>query len=277
MSLSDKDRKSLWAQAGNRCSYRFENSICNNLLVVTDNGKQINVGEECHIVGKNPGSARYLEDYLERETYNNMILMCPKHHKIIDDHEEIYTAEILRAMKDVHGKAVLDVTDNINSIVQSSPNLSIKLIHPDDRSQTKQSNITFNLPENPNSWTGNFGLVLENLTPSSVIKGLIIKLSISWGGGEHLKKAPIFNVPNELKALGWETKPNLLVNEHPAILKFKDTDFICASGHPEEWSNFRFTINEPWIGMLNLAYKISSIEPFTEHSGNLQISISHQK
>jgi len=112
MGLSDPDRKILWGNAGNRCSYRFMGEVCSEVLALKDGGKHVNIGEECHIVGEKPGRARYVEDFPARESYSNRILMCRNHHKVIDDDEDTYTAEVLAKMKTSHEEAVLRATEN---------------------------------------------------------------------------------------------------------------------------------------------------------------------
>jgi hypothetical protein len=66
------------------------------------------VGEECHIVGEKPGSARFLADFADRETYLNAILLCGTHHKLIDDKEtrDQYPCGLLRSMKRAHEQSV---------------------------------------------------------------------------------------------------------------------------------------------------------------------------
>jgi len=108
MGLSEHDRKILWAKAGNRCSYRYGHDICDEELVFSDNREDILVGEECHIVGEKPGSARYISDFSERDTYSNRILMCRKHHKVVDDDERTYTIKKLRNMKREHEKSIAE-------------------------------------------------------------------------------------------------------------------------------------------------------------------------
>jgi len=102
MDLSRRDRKVLWTKAGDRCTYNFDGETCNTELVKVDNGKYVILGEECHIVGEKPKAARYLEAYPQRETYYNAILMCGVHHTIIDGNPDVYTIEVLHAMKDRH-------------------------------------------------------------------------------------------------------------------------------------------------------------------------------
>lgn len=119
MGLSEHDRKILWAKAGNRCSYRYEHDICDEELVFPDNRKDILVGEECHIVGEKAGSARYISDFSERDAYSNRILMCPKHHKMIDDNKRTYTTKKLGNMKREHEKSIAERIEKkeIQSIV----------------------------------------------------------------------------------------------------------------------------------------------------------------
>lgn len=108
MGLSEHDRKILWAKAGNLCSYHYGHDICDEELVISNNREVTLAGEECHIVGEKPRSARYIADFPGRDTYSNRILMCRKHHKVIDDNEDIYTSEILRTMKKEHEKSIAE-------------------------------------------------------------------------------------------------------------------------------------------------------------------------
>lgn len=59
--------------------------------------------EICHIKGDKEGAARYdpsqAED--ERQGYDNLVLMCGVHHKLIDDNEDEYTVALLAEMKRV--------------------------------------------------------------------------------------------------------------------------------------------------------------------------------
>ncbi|TET25574.1 MAG: hypothetical protein E3J67_03510 [Dehalococcoidia bacterium] len=106
MSVSEHDRKILWSKAGNRCSYRYKGIICDEELIISEGEKQTLVGEECHIVSKRAGNNRYIADFPNRDSYDNLILMCRKHHKIIDDNQEKYTIDILQSMKKEHEKSI---------------------------------------------------------------------------------------------------------------------------------------------------------------------------
>lgn len=106
MKLTDKERKCLWAKAGNRCSYCYKGDICGQSLVVSAGEKDVVVGEECHIIGDNPGSARYSPDCPNRDSYDNAILLCSVHHKMVDDNPDAYTVATLQGMKGDHEATV---------------------------------------------------------------------------------------------------------------------------------------------------------------------------
>lgn len=98
MSISDKTRKMLWGRSGNRCS------ICKIELVVeaTTKDDPSIIGEECHIISGQVNGPRYNTELNKNniDTYDNLILLCRVHHKMIDDQQETYTEHVLKQMKD---------------------------------------------------------------------------------------------------------------------------------------------------------------------------------
>ncbi len=90
--------KRLFAVSGNKCA--FPN--CENSLVDVNSGKVI--GRICHIRAKNVGGPRYDPDQSEKErnSFQNLILMCPIHHDVIDDDLESYTVKRLEEIKSHH-------------------------------------------------------------------------------------------------------------------------------------------------------------------------------
>lgn len=106
MSLSIHDCKILWTKAGNKCSYNHAGKSCDELLAI-QNGEDISlIGDEAHIIGGKAGSARYKESFAEVDTYGNRILLCKKHHKLVDDNEDIYTVSVLEEMKKTHEEQI---------------------------------------------------------------------------------------------------------------------------------------------------------------------------
>ena len=96
--IREKTIKRLFAVSGNLCSF----SDCRNSLIDRRTGTVI--GEICHIKGENRRSARYdpAQSAEERRGYENLILMCPVHHKIIDANEHVYTVTELQRIKTFH-------------------------------------------------------------------------------------------------------------------------------------------------------------------------------
>lgn len=104
MTISNKTRKVLWGRSGNRCA------ICRQELVleaISLDDKSV-VGEECHIVSGQKNGPRFDGNYSEDRTdaYDNLILLCRNHHKMVDDQHETFTADLLCQIKTNHEKWV---------------------------------------------------------------------------------------------------------------------------------------------------------------------------
>jgi hypothetical protein len=99
VAISDRVRKLLWAEAAGRCS------VCRCALVEagTECDQPVVVGEEAHIVARSAGGprgGRLPADMLDE--YNNLILLCPKDHKRVDDRWDYYTVGLLHQIKEGH-------------------------------------------------------------------------------------------------------------------------------------------------------------------------------
>ena len=118
MTLSSprqKTVKRLFAVSDNQCY--FPN--CNTPLVDEESGTV--TGEICHIKGKKQGSPRYdpKQSDEERHGFDNLLLMCPLHHKVIDDDPDSYTVYRLENIKKNHEKSNIggeEPSDNITNL-----------------------------------------------------------------------------------------------------------------------------------------------------------------
>ena len=90
------DIKRLFARSGNRCAF----PKCTATIAEGDTL----IGEVCHINAIMPQGQRYASAQTpeQRHAYDNLILLCPSHHTVVDDDEETYTVERLRRMKAEH-------------------------------------------------------------------------------------------------------------------------------------------------------------------------------
>jgi len=100
MTISDRTRKVLWGRSGNKCA------ICKHDLVVdaTPLDDESVVADECHIISSQPTGPRHDSSYpLDKlDAYENLILLCRTHHKMVDDQTATFTTDILRQMKNNH-------------------------------------------------------------------------------------------------------------------------------------------------------------------------------
>jgi hypothetical protein len=100
MGIKQKDIKILWGRSGNRCSIcRIE--LTQDASAVTH---AFTLGEQAHIVGDKLGSARSVSPLTEeeRDSYHNLILLCPTHHALIDNNDADWPSEKLHQVKSEH-------------------------------------------------------------------------------------------------------------------------------------------------------------------------------
>jgi HNH endonuclease len=108
MTITEKSIKLLWSNAAGRCSF----TDCEERLTVEQaaNSAPYTLGEMAHIKGEREGSNRYdkAQTTEQRDSYENLILLCPNHHTLIDkpENENIYTVDVLTEMKIAHENSI---------------------------------------------------------------------------------------------------------------------------------------------------------------------------
>lgn len=98
-SYTERVLKKLFALSHNVCAFRG----CDQKLA--DPAWPGVQAEICHIYGLRPTSARYVQSMsdAERNDYDNLILLCPNHHRVVDDLEPAaWRAERLLELKLTH-------------------------------------------------------------------------------------------------------------------------------------------------------------------------------
>lgn len=102
MAIREADRRVLFQKSGNQCAF----PDCDRTLVYSDMGLDgpTVVSEIAHIVAQKPDGPRgeHAMPLDERDRYDNLILLCSEHHKVIDTQAEHFTVERLRQMKQAH-------------------------------------------------------------------------------------------------------------------------------------------------------------------------------
>lgn len=104
MPPTDRTKRIVWGQSGARCA------ICRESLLERGQIPEMEhlIGEVAHIVAEEQDGPRG-ESSLSVEQRNseaNLILLCLKHHKIIDDAPKSYPVEALHKTKEIHKKWV---------------------------------------------------------------------------------------------------------------------------------------------------------------------------
>lgn len=122
MGITQKDIKLLWGRSGNRCS------ICRRELTQDKefNNSSFTLGEQAHIIGESEDGPRGNSNLTleERNTYHNLILLCPNHHKEIDSDEELWSIEKLYKAKSEHElwvtQTLSETIDHVNLANQTA-------------------------------------------------------------------------------------------------------------------------------------------------------------
>lgn len=109
VKLKDPELKRLWALSAGRCNH----PDCRELLLIdrTEFDEAVVMGEQAHIAPHGPGGPRRISEVPqgERDAYDNIILLCPNHHRgPVDGQPETYPEELLRKWKSDHESWVRD-------------------------------------------------------------------------------------------------------------------------------------------------------------------------
>jgi hypothetical protein len=152
MSISEKDIKKLWGLAAGRCSYPGCNECCIKLL---RQGATV-IGEMAHVIARSPGGPRGI-DVGGQDTYENLILLCPTHHREIDKSPiEAFPAEYLLDWKCKHETNVAEALTGLNLESSKKIGVYIRRLLTENRkvwetygpeSKEAQSNPVSNLAE----------------------------------------------------------------------------------------------------------------------------------
>ncbi|UQB67590.1 ABC-three component system protein [Epilithonimonas zeae] len=112
--------KRLYAMSGNHCAF----PDCTQTFLNVDD--ETNVSNICHIEAAEQGGQRYNpnSDDEYRKSFENLILLCPNHHKVTDN-ITVYTVEALKEMKRLHEAKFLQIATGQNIITKNPSALNI--------------------------------------------------------------------------------------------------------------------------------------------------------
>lgn len=160
-------------------------------------------------------------------------------------------------------------TGDEQSVQPKLPKLKIELFQV-GRTRTYDREIAIRQNEGQAYNEYKFGVVLENNEPIPA-KGIGIEFKFSWRGNNP-KYSLKFSPPR--RAVGWSTSVAELVNGQSAVLIYSGAEQICFPEQPVEWLDFLIKLQERLNGYILLEYKVSSLQPPTNSSGELKIFLN---
>ena len=96
MAITEKHIKMLWGRAAGRCSAPDCNEDLTPLL--EKSGLTI-LGEMAHVIGRRDTAARSEQEIGADDSYENLILLCPNHHTLIDKAPNDFPTQLLHKWK----------------------------------------------------------------------------------------------------------------------------------------------------------------------------------
>ncbi len=128
-SIPETTKLRLWVAAGGRCEFKGCNEyVWQNGLTLNDG----NFAEVAHIIGSSKDGPRGTEQSEELQVdFSNLMLLCQRCHKEIDDHWRKYPAELLRKWKQEHEDRIEIQTSHPEDIHKST--ILLCLVNVDER------------------------------------------------------------------------------------------------------------------------------------------------
>jgi hypothetical protein len=133
--MREKDIKILWGRSGNRCA------VCK--LEMTLDGSRETLGEMAHIVARSSDGPRgsFKLPSEQRDSYDNLILLCPTHHSEVDKDVANWPSERLNEIKAAHERWVSERLDAGQISVQPVDNSAFLQARRDAWRALAQGNV----------------------------------------------------------------------------------------------------------------------------------------
>lgn len=212
--------KRLYAVSHNQCTFPG----CRTPLVESSGTV---TGEIAHIKAASKEGPRYdsLQTEEQRHAYDNLILLCGRHHKLIDTEHEKYTVEKLFSFKNKALGDIIELTPYTTTVAQSLlehyQNLSISnnsgQIAINSPGAVQGKNVNIKVTKQKISLLPPDGAIANNLEMSSYIEYLISKyndfqkLDLTKEG--RYKYIAIFNAIKREFGSKWQLVPSTQFNK----------------------------------------------------------------
>ncbi len=113
-----RDVKLLFGLSAGRCNEPTCGKAC--IVPAADDDPAV-IADIAHIEGHSPGSARHNPDLDSVDCYQNWILLCANHHRLVDAQATTYPVELLQRWKQDHEAWVKRMTDTVPSLTVLRP------------------------------------------------------------------------------------------------------------------------------------------------------------
>jgi len=123
MSISQLDIKLLWGRAAARCCFPGCRTVLSQSSPAV--GEPYVLGQQAHIVAREDNGPRGQSPLSleERDSYSNLILLCPTHHTMIDKDPSSYPVELLHKFKSDHELWACQALSNLPSLQDEANSL----------------------------------------------------------------------------------------------------------------------------------------------------------
>lgn len=104
-SLPTNITRKLWSQCGGYC----QRPDCNKLLFAESGGKNVSLANVAHVIGHGadgPRSEHELAEQIDKDGFDNLIMLCLACHKIIDELQSQYPVEEILTWKTQHAEKI---------------------------------------------------------------------------------------------------------------------------------------------------------------------------
>lgn len=193
------DMKVLWGKSGCMCA------LCRTPIVEkSSENYEYPIGEMAHIEGENIGSARYnhaMSD-IQRNSFNNLLLLCPTCHTRIDKNPVDFSVEKLMELKHAHEKWVID-TLQLSMIKIDFSELDVICKYLKSTSIMILEN-TIVVPPEEKIKKNNLSLEVGNLITIGMLQSKLVK--------DYLNRNPDIEFSERLRA-GFVTRYQKLVSD----------------------------------------------------------------
>src|SRR5258706_1902305 len=99
MNISELDLKKLWGKAAGQCS---SPGCSNNCISYFEKSGDKILGEMAHVIPQSNDGPRGTAGTQGPDTYENLILLCPYHHTMVDKAPKDFPAKLLHEWKSQH-------------------------------------------------------------------------------------------------------------------------------------------------------------------------------